>query len=76
VPHGLTREDLLNAHKEFYRRFYWRPQTLRRQLRKLTHLATIWNYLRCLDLIVYLTLDVFRKKRPNSLQPGSDASAP
>ncbi len=76
VPHGLTREDLLDAHKEFYRRFYWRPQTLRRQLRKLTHLATIWNYLRCLDLIVYLTLDVFRKKRPEPMQPGSDSSQP
>ena len=48
--------------------------TLRRQLRKLTT-ATIWNYLRCLDLIVYLTLDVFRKKRPEPVVADSDSSA-
>jgi len=61
VPHGLTREEILSLHKEFYRRFYWRPQTLRRQVRKISHLATIKNYLRCLDLIFYLTLDILKK---------------
>lgn len=67
IPRGLTREDLLYYHKEFYRRFFWRPVTIRRQLRKVSRLATLWNYLRCLDLIVYLTLDVF--KRPSA--PGA-----
>lgn len=64
IPHGLTREDLLFYHKEFYRRFFWRPETLRRQLKKVSHVATLMNYLRCLDLILYLTLDVFRRPAP------------
>ena len=28
VPHGLTREQLLAKHREFYRRFYFRPRIL------------------------------------------------
>ena len=28
VPHGLTREQLLEKHREFYRRFYFRPRIL------------------------------------------------
>ena len=28
VPHGLTREQLLSKHREFYRRFYFRPRIL------------------------------------------------
>jgi radical SAM superfamily enzyme YgiQ (UPF0313 family) len=28
VPHGLTREQLLLKHREFYRRFYFRPRIL------------------------------------------------
>jgi radical SAM superfamily enzyme YgiQ (UPF0313 family) len=64
VPHGLTREDLLFYHKEFYRRFFWRPITIKRQLAKVSHWATLWNYIRCLDLILYLTLDIFKRPAP------------
>jgi radical SAM superfamily enzyme YgiQ (UPF0313 family) len=28
VPHGLTRDQLLAKHREFYRRFYFRPRIL------------------------------------------------
>jgi len=28
VPHGLTREQLLLKHREFYRRFYFRPRII------------------------------------------------
>jgi anaerobic magnesium-protoporphyrin IX monomethyl ester cyclase len=28
VPHGLTQADLLEKHREFYRRFYFRPKIL------------------------------------------------
>ncbi len=61
VPKGLTREDLLYYHKKFYRSFFWRPVTIKRQLKKLTHINTILNYIRCLDLILYLTADIFKK---------------
>lgn len=66
VPNGLTREDLLYYHKKFYRSFYWRPCTILRQLKKVSHWATLMNYLRCLDLIFYLTLDVFKKPSKHS----------
>lgn len=66
IPHGLTQQDLLFYHKEFYRRFFWRPATLKRQLRKVSHVATLFNYLRCLDLILYLTMDVFKKPVPQA----------
>jgi anaerobic magnesium-protoporphyrin IX monomethyl ester cyclase len=32
VPHGLTREQLLLKHREFYRRFYFRPRILWRYM--------------------------------------------
>jgi radical SAM superfamily enzyme YgiQ (UPF0313 family) len=32
VPHGLTREQLLAKHREFYRRFYFRPRILWRYM--------------------------------------------
>lgn len=73
VPHGLTEEDLTYYHKEFYRRFFWRPITFKRQLKKLTHFATIMNYLKCLDLIFYLTMDVF--KRPSSSKRRKEVAA-
>lgn len=60
IPHGLTKEDLVYYHKEFYRRFFWRVPTFKRQLKKVSHFATLMNYLRCLDLIFYLTMDVFK----------------
>ncbi len=68
IPYGLTREDLLYYHKKFYRSFYWRPSTILRQLKKVSHWATLMNYLRCLDLIFYLTLDVFKKPAPHPQQ--------
>ncbi|MBQ7568627.1 radical SAM protein [bacterium] len=64
VPNGLTREDLLYYHKKFYRTFYWRPSVILRQIKKVSHWATLMNYLRCIDLILYLTLDVFKLKQP------------
>lgn len=70
IPHGLTKEDLAYYHKEFYRRFFWRVPTIKRQLKKVAHFATLMNYLRCLDLIFYLTLDVF--KRPSRHQTIND----
>lgn len=42
VPHGLTREFMLRKQAELYRRFYFRPGTLARQLSKIRS----WDMLR------------------------------
>jgi radical SAM superfamily enzyme YgiQ (UPF0313 family) len=56
VPKGMTEDELLRLHRRFYNRFYWRVPTLLRQIRKAANFNTFRNYLKCLDLILYLTV--------------------
>jgi len=56
VPKGMTEEELLGLHRRFYNRFYWRLPTILRQIKKVANFNTFKNYLRCLDLIFYLTV--------------------
>ncbi len=44
IPHGLTAADLVAAHRQFFRRFYFRPEIVFRQLRKCGSFAQLWNY--------------------------------
>ncbi len=44
IPHGLTPEDLTDAHRRFFRRFYFRPEIVFRQLRKVRGFAQLWRY--------------------------------
>lgn len=56
VPRNMTEEQLVKYHRQFYREFYWRPKVLWRQFIKILNPNTFINYLKCLDLIFYLTL--------------------
>ncbi|MCE1247798.1 MAG: B12-binding domain-containing radical SAM protein [Firmicutes bacterium] len=56
VPKGLTEEDLVKYHRRFYREFYWRPEILLRQFGKVLNFNTFFNYIKCANLIIYLTL--------------------
>lgn len=76
IPNGLTAEDLAYYHKEFYRRFFWRPETIKRQIKKVAHWATLMNYFRCLDLIFYLTLDLFKRPSRDPKAAEKVASSP
>lgn len=62
VPHGMTHDELLWWHKEFYKRFYWRTKTVKRHLRKkLCHWHTLVNYVKTFNLFVYLA---FKRESP------------
>jgi anaerobic magnesium-protoporphyrin IX monomethyl ester cyclase len=57
VPHGMTHDELLWWHKEFYRRFYLRSKTVKAHMRKkLGHWQTVVNYMKTFNLFVYLAL--------------------
>jgi len=62
VPNGMTQEELVALHREFYRRFYWRLSTLRLHLKKIMHLATLKNYIKAANLIFFLS---FQKRWVN-----------
>lgn len=46
VPYGLTREFLLAKQAELYRRFYFRPSVLFRQLAKINSLPSLSKFLK------------------------------
>ncbi len=62
VPHGMTHDELLWWHREFYKRFYWRTKTIKAHLRKkLWHWHTLINYVKTFNLFVYLA---FKREQP------------
>lgn len=62
VPHGMTHDELLWWHREFYKRFYWRTKTIKAHVRKkLCHWHTLVNYVKTFNLFVYLA---FKRESP------------
>jgi anaerobic magnesium-protoporphyrin IX monomethyl ester cyclase len=68
VPHGLTREQLLAKHREFYRRFYFRPRILWRYMLSFLSPSGIK---RLGPLLKSLPLLLFREKnkQPADIEP-------
>jgi anaerobic magnesium-protoporphyrin IX monomethyl ester cyclase len=56
VPHGLTAEQLLAAHRHFYRSFYLRPRTARRLARDFRSPSDLRKWLRAVPAAVSLML--------------------
>jgi len=56
IPRGMSEEELIRLHRKFYHEFFWRPKILWRQFKKVLNFNTLKNYIKCLDLIIYLTL--------------------
>lgn len=46
VPWGLSASDLYRAQRRLYKEFYWRPQVLGRQIRKMHGLGDLGKYVR------------------------------
>jgi anaerobic magnesium-protoporphyrin IX monomethyl ester cyclase len=46
IPHGLTKEYMLAKQRELYRRFYFRPSVLWRQMRKIRSFGILLAFLR------------------------------
>jgi len=51
VPRGMTAEQLLSAHKRFYRRFYLRPGLWWRHLQDVRRPSDITKYFKALPLL-------------------------
>jgi len=74
VPYGLSRDQLLAKHREFYRRFYFRPRIVRRYV--LSFLSPsgprrLWALLRSLPFLL-----LREKANPeNRAQPAAAASS-
>lgn len=54
IPRGLSKERLESLQSEFYRRFYLRPQTIRRHLREIKRLGDLRKYFRALGVAYHL----------------------
>jgi len=54
LPTGLTREQILEAHRCFYRSFYLRPRTVRRLVRDFRSPGDLRKYLRAVPAAVSL----------------------
>lgn len=54
VPHGMTADQLVAAHRRFYRAFYLRPRTVRRLVRDFRRPSDVRKYLRTVPAAVSL----------------------
>jgi radical SAM superfamily enzyme YgiQ (UPF0313 family) len=72
VPHGLTREQLLAAQRQFYRSFYLRPRQVRRFIRDMSRPSDLTRYLRAIPV----ALDVMAANRLRTRRPSGGKSAP
>jgi radical SAM superfamily enzyme YgiQ (UPF0313 family) len=54
VPAGLTAEDLVAAHRRFYRRFYLRPIVFWRHLKAIRGPSDVAKYVRAIPLVFSL----------------------
>ena len=54
IPAGLTAEDLVAAHRRFYRRFYLRPVVFWRHLKAIRGPSDVAKYLRAVPLVFSL----------------------
>lgn len=54
VPHGLTSEDIIAYHRQFYRKFYFRPVTLWRHLSAIRSKDDVLKYAKAARLFAFL----------------------
>ena len=56
IPHGMTSEELDRLYRTFYRRFYFRPVTIRRHLRMFKSWRDIRRFFRGGRILVDMTI--------------------
>jgi anaerobic magnesium-protoporphyrin IX monomethyl ester cyclase len=54
VPWGMESEDLIDAHRTFYREFYFRPDTIRRHLESIHSVRDVYKYIQASNLFSFL----------------------
>ncbi len=54
VPWGMESEDLIDAHRSFYREFYFRPETIRRHLEGIQSFRDVMKYVQASNLFSFL----------------------
>ena len=54
VPWGLEQEDLVRYHREFYRRFYFRPVVMQRHLQEIHSWRDVAKYVQASSLFSFL----------------------
>jgi hypothetical protein len=54
VPWGLEQEDLVRYHREFYRRFYFRPVVMQRHLQEIHSWRDVAKYAQASSLFSFL----------------------
>jgi radical SAM superfamily enzyme YgiQ (UPF0313 family) len=57
VPWGMESEDLIRFHRQFYREFYFRPQTLARHLESIHSFRDVYKYFQASSLFSFLFYD-------------------
>ena len=67
VPNGMTREELQELHRRFYRAFYLRPIIVWRHLKMLRGPSDIRRYARALSLLVGMFIR--RRRQPERTAP-------
>jgi radical SAM superfamily enzyme YgiQ (UPF0313 family) len=54
VPWGMESQDLIDAHRSFYREFYFRPITIQRHWDSINSLNDIYKYMAASNLFSFL----------------------
>ncbi len=54
VPWGMEPEDLIEAHRSFYREFYFRPITIQRHFDALSSVNDVYKYIQASNLFSFL----------------------
>ncbi len=54
VPWGMESEDLIEAHRSFYREFYFRPITIQRHLDAIENVNDLYKYVQASNLFSFL----------------------
>jgi len=71
VPKGMTKEDLDELHRKFYRSFYFRPIIVWRHLRMLKRFSDIKRYFRALGLLFRMFVFKRSEKEKNDSSNGA-----
>jgi len=68
IPHGLTKQELIDSHRRMYRRFYLRPRVIARYMWNcIKHPQTIANYATAAYNVLQYSLSGYVEKKRQAL---------
>ncbi|MBN1871062.1 MAG: cobalamin-dependent protein [Candidatus Omnitrophica bacterium] len=62
IPRGLTKKEMLDYYRRFYMRFYLRPITWLRHLKKIRRLSDLAKYMEGIKILIFMSISWIKEK--------------